>query len=72
MTLDNGDKVSASKKYVVAGWATVGSQAPGPAVWDQVADYLRTQKSAHLAKINTPVLKNVAGNPGLAEYSKTI
>ena len=68
MTLDNGDKVDMTKKYIVAGWATVGSQSPGPAVWDQVADYLRVKKSAKLVKLNTPKLKNVKGNPGLADY----
>ena len=68
MTLDNGEKVDPGKKYVVAGWATVGSQSPGAPVWDLVADYLRLRKSAKLEKINTPKLKNVAGNPGLAEY----
>jgi sulfur-oxidizing protein SoxB len=68
MTLDNGEKVDADKKYVVAGWATVGSKSPGPPVWDMVADYLRLRKSAKLEKINTPKLKNVANNPGLADY----
>ena len=68
MTLDNGDKIEMNKNYVVAGWATVGSQSPGPAVWDQVADYLRIKESAKLTKLNTPKLKNVKGNPGLADY----
>ncbi len=66
MTLDNGEKIDANKKYVVAGWATVGSQSPGAPVWDVVANYLRGRKSAKLEKINTPKLKNVTGNPGLA------
>jgi sulfur-oxidizing protein SoxB len=53
----------------VAGWATVGSQSSGPPIWDVVAEYLRHQKVAKLAKINTPKLLNVAGNPGIADYS---
>jgi sulfur-oxidizing protein SoxB len=68
MTLDNGKQVEAGKKYSVTGWATVGSQSPGPAVWDVVADYLRLQKVAKINKINTPRLKNVGNNPGLMDY----
>ena len=69
MTLDNGDSVEAGKSYKVAGWATVGSQSPGPPVWDVVAEYLRDQKVAKITKLNTPKLVNVAGNPGIADYS---
>lgn len=66
MALDNGEKIDASKKYVVAGWATVGSKSPGIPVWDMVANHLRRNSTAKLEKINTPKLKNVSGNPGLA------
>ena len=66
MQLDDGTPIDMKKKYVVAGWATVGSQAPGPAVWDQVADYLRRHKTIKIEKLNTPKLKGVDGNPGLA------
>ncbi len=66
MTLDSGEKVEANKKYPVAGWATVGAQSPGAPVWDVVADYLRDRKSAKIEKINTPKLKGVVDNPGLA------
>ena len=38
MTLDDGTKIDADKTYVVAGWATVGSQSPGEPIWDTVAD----------------------------------
>ena len=69
MTLDNGTKVEAGKKYSVTGWATVGSKAPGPPIWDVVADYLRVQKVATIKKINTPKLKNAGGNPGLTDYN---
>ncbi len=68
MTLNDGKRVEANKKYVVAGWATVGAKSPGPPVWDQVADYLRKEKVAKVKKLNTPKLKGVAGNPGLADY----
>jgi sulfur-oxidizing protein SoxB len=66
MTLDNGQRLEAGKSYKVAGWATVGSQAPGRPIWDVVADYLRDRKTASISKLNTPRLKGVEGNPGLA------
>jgi len=69
MTLEDGTPVEAQKKYKVAGWATVGSQSPGRPIWDVVADYLRDVKEAKVEKLNTPKLKNVAGNPGIADYS---
>jgi sulfur-oxidizing protein SoxB len=72
MALDNGEKIEAGKKYKVAGWATVASQAPGPHIWDVVADYLRAQKSAKVQKVNEPKLKNVKGNPGIEDYSGVI
>ncbi|MFA5531113.1 MAG: thiosulfohydrolase SoxB [Thiohalomonadaceae bacterium] len=70
MQLDNGTRIEAGKKYKVAGWATVGSQSPGRPIWDVVADYLRDQKTVSVKKLNTPRLKNVADNPGLADYPK--
>ncbi len=71
MALNDGTKIDASKKYVVSGWATVGSQAPGRPIWEVVADYLRDQKTVKIQKLNTPVLKNMAGNPGIADYAKS-
>jgi sulfur-oxidizing protein SoxB len=68
MQLDDGTKIDADKTYVVAGWATVGSQAPGEPIWETVAEYLRDVKTVKLDKLNTPKLKGVAGNPGLADY----
>jgi sulfur-oxidizing protein SoxB len=66
MTLGNGQPIEANKTYKVAGWATVGSQAPGRPIWEVVADYLRDRKTASVSKLNTPRLKGVEGNPGLA------
>jgi sulfur-oxidizing protein SoxB len=68
MQLDDGTKIEADKTYVVAGWATVGSQSPGEPIWDTVAKYLRDQKTVKIAKLNTPKLKGMSGNPGIAEY----
>ena len=66
MTLDDGTKVEADKKYTVAGWATVGSKSPGAPIWEVVAEHLRAQKTVKLNKINTPKLVGVKGNPGIA------
>ncbi|MEW8297381.1 MAG: thiosulfohydrolase SoxB [Candidatus Thiodiazotropha sp.] len=68
MTLKDGTKIEADKSYVVAGWATVGSKAPGEPIWDTVAKYLRDQKTVKIKKLNTPKLVGVKDNPGLAEY----
>jgi sulfur-oxidizing protein SoxB len=72
MTLDDGTPVDPARNYKVAGWATVGSQAPGPPIWDVVAEYLRDSRVANISKLNTPVLRGVAGNPGLSSYGGTI
>ncbi len=68
MTLDDGSAIEAGKQYKVAGWATVGSKAPGPPIWDVVAEYLKARKTTRISKLNTPVLKGVGNNPGLSEY----
>jgi len=71
MVLDDGTKIEADKKYVVAGWATVGSQAPGEPIWDTVAKYLRDVKTVKITKLNTPKLVSVDGNPGVENYGKS-
>jgi len=68
MTLEDGTLVEAGKNYQVAGWATVGSVAPGPPIWDVVAAYLKDQKVARIRNLDTPILKGVDSNPGLTEY----
>ncbi|KXJ50287.1 thiosulfohydrolase SoxB [Neptuniibacter pectenicola] len=70
MTLDNGERIDANKTYTVSGWATVGAQSEGPIIWDVVADHLRDKQVARIDKLNTPILKNVGGNPGIADYAK--
>ncbi|GMR09165.1 MAG: thiosulfohydrolase SoxB [Gammaproteobacteria bacterium] len=66
MTL-NGQPIVASKKYVVAGWASVAKPLEGTPVWDVVSDYLRDKKHIKNIEVNEPKLKNVAGNPGYAK-----
>jgi sulfur-oxidizing protein SoxB len=68
MTLEDGSAIDASRTYKVAGWATVGSQAPGPPIWEVVAEYLRSVDVATITRLNTPVLRGVSGNPGVADY----
>jgi len=65
MQLDDGTRIEPSQNYKVAGWATVASESPGAPVWELVASYLRRADSARITRLNTPKLKNVAGNPGL-------
>jgi sulfur-oxidizing protein SoxB len=71
MALNDGTKIEAGKKYMVSGWATVGSKAPGRPIWDVVADYLRDQKTVKIKKLNTPKLIGVKDNPGIAEYRQS-
>ena len=66
MQLDDGTPIESGKNYKVAGWATVGSVSPGEPIWDVVANYLRRSDTARFSKLNTPKLKNVTGNPGIA------
>jgi len=72
LTLADGRTLDAGKNYKVAGWATVGSASPGAPVWDVVAEYLRAKKTINVDKLNMPVLKNVAGNAGIADYSGSL
>ena len=65
MRLNNGQMISATKTYKVAGWATVNSQSTGAPIWDVVADYLRDIQYVSLSKMNTPIIKNMAGNKGI-------
>ena len=61
-------RVDANKDYEVAGWATVGSKAPGKKIWDVVAEYLRDEKVAKIGKFNTPNIVGMQSNPGMKDY----
>ncbi|MEJ2106433.1 MAG: thiosulfohydrolase SoxB [Acidiferrobacteraceae bacterium] len=66
MTL-RGKRIDPGKTYLVAGWASIHPQADSlPDIWDVVADYLRDKKTVKINKPNTPIIKGVKGNPGLA------
>ena len=67
LTLDDGTSLAMNKQYKVTGWATVASPVSGKPIWEVVADYLRTQPTVKLDKINLPKLVHVDNNPGLAD-----
>jgi sulfur-oxidizing protein SoxB len=62
-----GKPISPGRTYLVAGWASIHPQPDTlPDIWDVVAEYLRDKKNITINKPNTPVIKGVKGNPGLA------
>lgn len=65
----NGKLIDADKSYRVAGWAPVSEEAKnqgGEPIWDVIARHLRDIKTVQSIKLNEPVIKGVAGNPGIA------
>jgi sulfur-oxidizing protein SoxB len=62
-----GKKIMPNKKYKVAGWASVQKDVKGPAIWDVVSGYLRTMKHVNVKHLDMPKIKNVKGNPGIAD-----
>jgi sulfur-oxidizing protein SoxB len=66
MELD-GTPIDANKNYKVAGWASVAKPLEGTPIWDVVAEYLRDKKTIRKIDLNVPKIKNVAGNPGIAD-----
>lgn len=62
----NGKPVEASKKYKLAGWASVEPrEAPGTPIWDVVAEYIRRQDTVRVKELNQPKLKGIKDNPGI-------
>ncbi|MBL1276558.1 MAG: thiosulfohydrolase SoxB [Ectothiorhodospiraceae bacterium] len=62
----NGKPLDPNKKYRVAGWASVKSNKEGIPIWDVTADYIRNQDTVKVGKLNTPKIKGIKDNPGLA------
>jgi S-sulfosulfanyl-L-cysteine sulfohydrolase len=56
--LKTGEKIDASKSYVVSGWASVNEGTEGPMIWDVVEDHIRKQGTVSVT-LNTSV--NVVG-----------
>ncbi len=69
MKLRNGRSIEENRSYKVAGWATVGARSEGKPVWDVVADYLRDRETIRLDRFETPNLKGVSTNAGIADYA---
>ena len=64
-----GRELDKNREYLVAGWASVNPQPDNlEDIWTVVARYLRAKKSLRIERINTPKLKNVRTNPGIADY----
>lgn len=65
----NGKPIEASKTYKVAGWAPVSEEAKNAAtepIWDVIERHLRDVKVVKAVKLNEPIIKGVASNPGMA------
>ena len=60
-----GKPIIASKKYKVAGWASVQESVKGEPIWDVVANYLRHKKTVQIKEVNVPVIKGFKNNPGV-------
>ncbi len=64
----NGKPLNASKKYRVAGWASVEPNREGRPAWDVVSDYIRNQDTVKVNKLNIPNIKGIKKNSGLIEF----
>ncbi len=65
----NGKPIEVSKNYKVAGWAPVSEEAKnagGEPIWDVMERHLRDVKVVKAVKLNEPIIKGVANNPGMA------
>ena len=63
----DGKKVLANKKYKVAGWASVAKDTQGKPIWDVVSDHLRAMKHVRVKHLDIPKIKNMKGNPRIAD-----
>ena len=63
----DGKPLDAKKEYPVAGWASVQENVPdNKQIWEVVSDYLKDKKTIGRVELNTPTLKGVEGNAGVA------
>jgi sulfur-oxidizing protein SoxB len=65
----NGQLLSASSVYKVAGWASVNPDlqaSSAPPVWEIISSYLSDIKVVSQLRPNIPRIKNVTGNKGLS------
>ena len=62
----NGKPLNASKKYRLAGWASI-EKREGTPIWEVVAGYIRAQDTVRVKELNVPRIKGLGNNPGLVE-----
>ena len=63
----DGKPLDAKKEYPVAGWASVQENVPdNKQIWEVVSGYLKDKKTIGPVELNTPTLKGVDGNKGVA------
>ena len=60
-----GKPLVPTRKYKVAGWASVADGASGAPVWDVVETWLKQQRVVAPRRPNLPRLIGVEGNPGI-------
>jgi len=62
-----GKKLSLTKKYKVAGWASVQENPAGTRpIWEVVSEWMTIKKTVRVDRPYMPKLKGAAGNPGIA------
>lgn len=64
----NGSLIEADKNYRVAGWAPVSEEARGSnaePIWDLMSRHLKEAKLIKPKKLNEPIIKGLANNPGI-------
>ena len=64
----NGALIEADKNYRVAGWAPVSEEAKAlnsEPIWDLMSRHLKEVKLIKPKKLNEPIIKGLANNPGI-------
>jgi sulfur-oxidizing protein SoxB len=64
----NGSLIEADKNYRVAGWAPVSEEAKvssSEPIWDLMSRHLKEAKVIRPKKLNEPIIKGLANNPGI-------
>jgi len=64
MELD-GKPLKPSKKYRVAGWASVAKPRDGQPIWEIVEEYLLDKDTVKIKELNLPKIKGIKSNKGL-------
>ena len=59
-----GKKLDASKKYKVAGWASVSRPMEGKPIWEIVEEYLVQKKTVSVKDVNLPKIIGIKHNDG--------